>query len=205
MSFGWKQKGKMLCAAAVALASGLLVTTSTKADPVEDFYRGKTLRVIVGYAVGGGSPTETLFANQLSLVTKKDCSSAALGTAGYPFGPYLKTGIPANPYNGLTTVQIIADGAAPDEIIPLLNDYADAVISSLHEEGGEWKVVHLHFSVGVPDEEEEDFWYMGQHYQARDESGAVLGRRTYLSDAGFVGNRRSRVKLIERSGNRPSG
>ena len=54
MSFGWKQKGKMLCAAAVALASGLLVTTSTKADPVEDFYRGKTLRVIVGYAVGGG-------------------------------------------------------------------------------------------------------------------------------------------------------
>jgi SnoaL-like domain len=23
----------------------------------------------------------------------------------------------------------------------------------LHQEGGEWKVVHLHFSVGVPDEE----------------------------------------------------
>lgn len=54
MSFGWKQKGKMLCVAAAALASGLSVTTSTKADPVEDFYRGKTLRVIVGYAVGGG-------------------------------------------------------------------------------------------------------------------------------------------------------
>lgn len=35
---------------------------------------------------------------------------------------------------GFTT---ITDSAAPDEIIPLLNDYADAVISSIHEEGGE--------------------------------------------------------------------
>ena len=52
-------------------------------------------------------------------------------------------------------------------------------------------------SAALMDEEEEDFWYLGQHYQARDEAGQVLGRRTYLSDAGFVGNRRQRVKLIE--------
>lgn len=47
------------------------------------------------------------------------------------------------------------------------------------------------------DEEDEDFWYLGQHYQARDQAGSVIGRRAYLSDAGVVGNRRKRVKLIE--------
>jgi adenylate cyclase len=31
----------------------------------------------------------------------------------------------------------ITDSAAPDEIIPLLNDYAEAVISSIHEAGGD--------------------------------------------------------------------
>lgn len=31
----------------------------------------------------------------------------------------------------------ISDTAAPEEIIPLLNDYADAVISALHEHGGD--------------------------------------------------------------------
>jgi adenylate cyclase len=31
----------------------------------------------------------------------------------------------------------ITDTAAPEQIIPLLNDYADAVISAIHEEGGE--------------------------------------------------------------------
>ncbi len=35
---------------------------------------------------------------------------------------------------GYTT---ISDSAPPDEIIPLLNDYADAVISAIHEHGGE--------------------------------------------------------------------
>jgi adenylate cyclase len=31
----------------------------------------------------------------------------------------------------------ISDTAAPDEIIPLLNDYADAIISAIHEQGGD--------------------------------------------------------------------
>jgi adenylate cyclase len=35
---------------------------------------------------------------------------------------------------GYTT---ITDSAAPDEIIPLLNDYADVVISAIHQHGGE--------------------------------------------------------------------
>lgn len=46
-------------------------------------------------------------------------------------------------------------------------------------------------------EEEEDFWYMGQHYQGRDASGQIMDRRVYMADAGVVGKRRQRVKLIE--------
>lgn len=52
-------------------------------------------------------------------------------------------------------------------------------------------------AAALMDEEEEDFWYLGQHFQARDETGQVLGRRTYLSDAGMLNNRRERVRLIE--------
>lgn len=63
-----------------------------------------------GYPVSGGTPTEALFRDQLTLQSKKDRSTAALGTAGYPLGPYLKTGVPPNPFNGLDTVMMIADG-----------------------------------------------------------------------------------------------
>jgi type II secretion system protein G len=77
-----------------------------------DLYKVQHSDTFPGYPVGGGTPTDTLFVDQLSKVTKKDGTSAALGTAGYPFGPYLKTGIPANPFNNLSTIQIIADGAA---------------------------------------------------------------------------------------------
>lgn len=65
-----------------------------------------------GYPAGGGAPTEATFVAQMTLVSKKDGSTAALGTAGYPYGPYIKAGIPENPFNNLSTVKIIADGAA---------------------------------------------------------------------------------------------
>src|ERR1043166_6251892 len=32
----------------------LLAETAAAADPVEDFYRGKTIRVLIGYGAGGG-------------------------------------------------------------------------------------------------------------------------------------------------------
>lgn len=47
-------------------------------------------------------------------------------------------------------------------------------------------------------DEDEDFWYLGRHFQARDERGEVIyQRRTFLADVGHVNNRRARVKLIE--------
>ncbi len=45
-------------------------------------------------------------------------------------------------------------------------------------------------------EQDEDLWYLGQHFQAYNEQGEVLSRRTYISDASVI-NRRERVKLIE--------
>ncbi len=48
----------------------------------------------------------------------------------------------------------------------------------------------------VNTEQDDDFWYLGQKYQARDAKGEVIGRRSFVSDALFYG-RRERVKLIE--------
>jgi len=39
---------------AAALAGVLIVAPGLRADPVADFYRGKTIRVIIGYGPGGG-------------------------------------------------------------------------------------------------------------------------------------------------------
>jgi general secretion pathway protein G len=77
-----------------------------------DLYKVQHDDVYPGYPVGGGTPTETLLINQLTLASKRDGSTAALGTATFNLGPYLKTGIPANPFNGLKTVTIINDGVA---------------------------------------------------------------------------------------------
>ena len=41
------------CIAGAALAA-LAPTTALAADPIEDFYKGKTLRMIIGYGAGGG-------------------------------------------------------------------------------------------------------------------------------------------------------
>ena len=44
---------KLIRGAAAAVAAAALVTPA-HADPIEDFYRGKTLRMLIGYGPGGG-------------------------------------------------------------------------------------------------------------------------------------------------------
>ncbi len=39
-------------------------------------------------------------------------------------------------YSDLRDFTTITDSSPPDEVIPLLNDYADAVISAIHDKGG---------------------------------------------------------------------
>lgn len=77
-----------------------------------DLYKVQHDERYPGYPVGGGTPTATLFVDQLTLASKKDGTTAALGTAGHPMGPYLKTGLPVNPFNGLSSVTVVADGTA---------------------------------------------------------------------------------------------
>lgn len=55
------------------------------------------------------TPTAGAFVNHMTMSTTGDGATAAPGTAGFPYGPYL-TMIPPNPINGKSTVQIV--GAA---------------------------------------------------------------------------------------------
>jgi tripartite-type tricarboxylate transporter receptor subunit TctC len=55
----WEKDVDMLGAVARVISALIAVTlsaqmTAARADPVEQFYRGKTLRIVIGYGVGGG-------------------------------------------------------------------------------------------------------------------------------------------------------
>lgn len=76
-----------------------------------EFYKANHAGVYPGYPVGGGTPTEALAVNQLTLSSKADGSTAAVGTAGFDYGPYIRDQIPANPVNGLSTITVVADAA----------------------------------------------------------------------------------------------
>jgi general secretion pathway protein G len=54
-------------------------------------------------------PALATFTNQMTQASKADGTTAAPGTAGYPYGPYLLGGIPNNPFTGSNTV---SEGAA---------------------------------------------------------------------------------------------
>lgn len=81
-----------------------------------DFYNLQHLDSFPG-AVSGVWSAAT-FDNQLRLSSDIDGNTAAQGTAGYPFGPYLTETLPANPFNDLATVMVIAPGGSfsvPDD------------------------------------------------------------------------------------------
>ncbi len=48
-------------------------------------------------------PAYATFSNQMTLASKEDGTTAALGTANFNLGPYLQS-IPNNPYNGTNTL-----------------------------------------------------------------------------------------------------
>lgn len=56
-------------------------------------------------------PTAAGFVNQMTLASKADGSTAAVGTAGFDLGPYLQT-IPANPYTNANAVGAGAVGTS---------------------------------------------------------------------------------------------
>jgi general secretion pathway protein G len=76
-------------------------------------YKAQHLEVAPGYPNGQilQPPTEQAFIDQATLSSNSSGQTAAVGTPGFNRGPYLGK-IPANPFNGLSTVQMLGDGDA---------------------------------------------------------------------------------------------
>jgi len=74
-------------------------------------YKAQHLGVPAGYPDGvpTAAPTEEAFRLQMTQASNVYGETAAPGTAGYDYGPYLRE-VPENPVNGENTVQIIPDG-----------------------------------------------------------------------------------------------
>ncbi len=76
-------------------------------------YTSHHLEVAPGYPNGDRSatPTQQAFIDQATLSSTMYGQTAARGTAGFPLGPYISN-VPANPFNKLDTVTVLADDAA---------------------------------------------------------------------------------------------
>ncbi len=55
-------------------------------------------------------PTYATFSNEMTLASKADKTTAAIGTSGYPYGPYIRS-VPVNPFNSLNTLAATLTGA----------------------------------------------------------------------------------------------
>jgi len=76
-------------------------------------YASQHLEVAPGYPNGNAAaaPTNAAFTDQAMLSSNASGLTAAVGTPGFTYGPYLSR-IPANPFNGKDTVEMLANGAA---------------------------------------------------------------------------------------------
>jgi len=76
-------------------------------------YASQHLEVAPGYPNGNRSvaPTGDTFRDQAMLSSNAQGQTAAVGTPGFKYGPYLSK-IPANPFNGKDTVEMLANGQA---------------------------------------------------------------------------------------------
>lgn len=76
-------------------------------------YTSQHEEVAPGYPGGDptAAPTELAFLDQAMLSSNSQGQTAARGTAGYPYGPYLSK-IPTNPFNQKDAVEVLANGVA---------------------------------------------------------------------------------------------
>jgi prepilin-type N-terminal cleavage/methylation domain-containing protein len=74
-------------------------------------YTAQHLEVAPGYLNGdtGAAPTDAAFRSQALLSSNAQGQTADRGTAGFNCGPYLSK-IPANPFNGLDTIEMLSAG-----------------------------------------------------------------------------------------------
>jgi general secretion pathway protein G len=76
-------------------------------------YASQHLEVAPGYPDGNASaaPAGDTFRDQAMLSSNGSGQTAAVGTPGFKYGPYLSK-IPVNPFNGKDTVEMLANGQA---------------------------------------------------------------------------------------------
>ena len=76
-------------------------------------YASQHLEVAPGYPNGNpaAAPTDAAFRDQAMLSSNASGQTAAVGTPGFKYGPYLSK-IPENPFNGKDTVEMLANGQA---------------------------------------------------------------------------------------------
>ena len=76
-------------------------------------YASQHLEVAPGYPNGNtaAAPTDAAFRDQAMLSSKASGETAAVGTPGFKYGPYLSR-IPENPFNKKDTVEMLANGQA---------------------------------------------------------------------------------------------
>lgn len=97
---------------ATSAKSGAMATNLNMLRRFVLVYTSQHLEVAPGYTAGLGSALDAgVFANQALLSSNTQGETAERGTAGYGYGPYLSK-IPTNPFNGLATIEMLADGAA---------------------------------------------------------------------------------------------
>jgi type II secretory pathway pseudopilin PulG len=93
-----------------AARAGSMVTNLNMLRRFVMVYTSQHLEVAPGYTAGPGSALDAdVFANQALLSSNDLGETAARGTPGYGHGPYLSK-MPTNPFNGLATIQMLADG-----------------------------------------------------------------------------------------------
>jgi len=94
-----------------ARASTMQTNLAVLRNAVE-YYRANHNGKYPGYPSAGGAPTEAEVVNQLTLASNAAGATAAPGTSGFGFGPYIRERLPANPVNGLSSVKVMADADA---------------------------------------------------------------------------------------------
>jgi prepilin-type N-terminal cleavage/methylation domain-containing protein len=82
-------------------------------------YASQHLEVAPGYPSGNtaATPTDQAFEDQATLSSNTNGQTAAVGTPGYKYGPYLSK-VPVNPFNKKDTVQMVAN----DQAFPTADD-----------------------------------------------------------------------------------
>lgn len=112
-------------------------------------FRAEHRELPAGYPEGvrTAPPTEEALRRHLCLASNAEGQTAAVGTPGYPFGPYLRR-IPENPVNSKNTVQVIGD----DEAMPTAGDNSHGWIH---------KPATQNFRADSPGKDDDDCSYFG--------------------------------------------